>query len=128
MKIFGYSGVQFDSGFPKVEGAKTYSPFKLRTIYEKHMQITQKPPLTELVPEKERVLTDFAFALNEYLGRVEKLALDSEDLTKKSIYDPDNVDVHEIMIASQKARFALNLTKTLADGVIRAYRELTTPR
>jgi hypothetical protein len=56
------------------------------------------------------------------------LSNQSEDLTKKAVYDPDNVDVHEIMIASQKARFALNLTKTIIDGSIRAYKELTSGR
>ncbi len=128
MKIFSYPGVQFPNGFPKVEGAERYSPLRLKTLNEKHMQITQKPPLTEIVPETERIATSFMDQLNNLLGNVESLENQSNELTKKAIYDPDSVDVHEIMIASQKARFALNLTKTISDGLIRAYRELTTPR
>ncbi|GIX42198.1 MAG: flagellar hook-basal body complex protein FliE [Leptospiraceae bacterium] len=128
MDIFSYSGVQFPSGNPKVYGAETISPLKLRTIHEKHMQISQKPPLTDIVPEKERFVSNFAKSLNELLGSVEQLSNESDELTKKAVYDPDNVDVHEIMIAAQKARFALNLTKTITDGVIRAYKELTMPR
>lgn len=128
MKIFSYSGVQFPSGQPKVFGAETISPLKLKTSHEKHIQISQKPPLNEIVPEKERFLTNFADSLNQLLGSVESLSNESDELTKKAIYDPDSIDVHEVMIAAQKARFALNLTKTITDGVIRAYKELTMPR
>jgi len=128
MKIFSYSGVQFPSGYPKVYGAERISPFRLNTNHEKHMQITQKPPLTDIVPENERFASNFAQALNQLLGSVEKLSNQSEDLTKKAVYDPDNVDVHEIMIAAQKSRFALNLTKTILDGSIRAYKELISGR
>lgn len=128
MKIFSYPGVQFPNGFPKIEGSQRYTPFQLRTTSEKHMQISQKPVMSDLVPVKERVATNFMDSLNELLGNVEELSNDSDELTKKSIYDPDSVDVHDVMIAAQKARFALNLTKTVSDGLIRAYRELITPR
>ena len=128
MKIFSYSGVQFPSGYPKVYGAERISPFRLNTNHEKHLQITQKPPLTDIAPENERFASNFAQALNQLLGSVEKLSNQSEDLTKKAVYDPDNVDVHEIMIAAQKSRFALNLTKTILDGSIRAYKELISGR
>ncbi len=128
MKIFSYPGVQFYNGFPKVEGASRYTPFQLRTNSEKHMQISQKPVLSDIVPVKERVATNFMDALNELLGNVEALSNESDELTKKAVYDPDSVDVHDVMIAAQKARFALNLTKTISDGLIRAYRELITPR
>lgn len=128
MKIFSYPGVQFSQGFPKVEGAKRYTPFQLKTTSEKHMQITQKPVMTEIVPMKDRVATNFMDTLNQLLGNVEELSNESEELTRKSVYDPDTVDVHDVMIAAQKARFALNLTKTISDALIRAYRELITPR
>ncbi len=122
MKIFSYPGVQFPSGFPKVEGSDREKPIRLKVLNEKHMQISEKPQ------EPEYFLSSFANSLNQMLGNVESLANQSKELTKKAIYDPDSVDIHEIMIASQKARFALNLTKTLTDGLVRAYRELTTPR
>ncbi|HNE24497.1 MAG TPA: flagellar hook-basal body complex protein FliE, partial [Leptospiraceae bacterium] len=44
------------------------------------------------------------------------------------IYDPDSVEVHDVMIAAEKSRFALTLTKTVADGLVRTFRELTQPR
>ncbi|WP_425435257.1 flagellar hook-basal body complex protein FliE [Leptonema illini] len=78
--------------------------------------------------DPEHMTTTFAQALNEALGNVEGLSKKSEDLTTKAIYDPDSVEAHEVIIASQKARFALNLTKTIADGAVRTFRELTNPR
>lgn len=128
MKIFSYSGVQFPSGFPKVEKAETFNPLQLRTLHEKHIKITQKPPLDDLVPAQDRLATSFAEALNQFINNVETLTTQSDELTKKAVYDPDSVDVHEIMIAAQKARFAINLTKTITDGLVRAYKELITPR
>ncbi|MFN3603162.1 MAG: flagellar hook-basal body complex protein FliE [Leptonema sp. (in: bacteria)] len=128
MKIFSYSGVQFPSGFPKVEKGETINPLQLKTSHEKHMKISQKPYLNDLVPNQERIATNFAESLNQFINSVESLTTESDELTKKAVYDPDSVDVHEIMIAAQKSRFAINLTKTVTDGLVRAYKELITPR
>jgi flagellar hook-basal body complex protein FliE len=44
------------------------------------------------------------------------------------IYNPNSVEAHEVMIASEKARISLTFTKTVVDGIIRAYRDLTNLR
>lgn len=128
MKIFSYAGIQFPNGFPKTEKAQTWNPLQLRTLHEKHMKISQKPPLENTVPSQNRIATNFVEALNQMLNNVESLTNEADELTKKAVYDPDSVDTHEIMIAAQKARFAINLTKTITDGLVRSYKELITPR
>jgi flagellar hook-basal body complex protein FliE len=50
--------------------------------------------------------------------------VDSENLQEKMIVDPESVDIHTVMIATQKAEVALNFAKAVRDEAIRAYREL----
>ena len=47
----------------------------------------------------------------------------SNDLTQKMIHEPESVDIHNVMIAAQKAKIALNFTKAVRDEAIRAYRD-----
>lgn len=122
MKVFTSTGVQFPSAFPKPEGSRTTNPLRLQTLSDRHMQLSGAPP------EADHAVTSFADALNQALGNVETLNERSESLTEKAIYDPDSVEAHDVIIATQKARFAMNLTKTLADGAVRSFRELTNPR
>ncbi len=70
----------------------------------------------------------FASALKSAVEKVNDLQTNADDLTQKMVFNPNSVDAHEVMIAAEKARMAITFTKTLADGVIRAYRELTTLR
>jgi len=78
--------------------------------------------------KSENIAGSFAEALNNAVSGVEKLDANANRLTMQAIMDPDSVEVHQLMIAAEKARFALTLTKNLADGAIRAYKELTNPR
>ncbi len=122
MNIVSTTGVRFNSGMPEVGGSTTANPLRMKTLNDRHMQIASEPK------DPEHVTTTFAQALGEALGNVEALSKRSEDLTVKAVYDPDSVEAHEVILASQKARFALNLTKTIADGAVRTFRELTSQR
>lgn len=122
MNIVTTTGVGFSSGMPKPLGSTTTNPLKLATSFDRHMQIGKT------IENPEHLNSSFANALNQALGNVEELNQRSEDLTNKAIYEPDTVEAHEVLIAAQKSRFALNLTKTVADGVVRSFRELTNPR
>lgn len=75
-------------------------------------------------PGYDDVSTSFADSLMKALGKVNNLQTDSEDLNQKMIYEPESVDIHTVMIATQKAEVALNFTKSVRDEAIRAYREL----
>ena len=122
MNIVTTTGVGFSSGMPKPLGSTTVNPLKLSTNNEKHMQISASPA------NPDHVVSTFAQALTEALGNVETLSTKSDDLMTQAVYEPDSVEAHEVLIAAQKARFALNLTKTVSDGVVRSFRELTSPR
>lgn len=73
---------------------------------------------------KDDVSTSFADSLMKSLGKVNDLQADAEDLNRKMIYAPESVDIHQVMIAGQKAEIALGFTKAVRDEAIRAYRDL----
>jgi len=122
MEILSTKGVQFPNGQPQVMGARSYHGLSLQTGETLHMT-RAKPPM-----DPDRVTEGFGAMLNNALSRVEQLDVRSKKLTSQAVYDPDSVDLHTLIIAGEKSRFALNLTKTVADGLIRSYKELTTPR
>ncbi len=70
------------------------------------------------------ISSSFADALKSAFSKVNNLQSESDGLTNKMIYDPGSVDIHNVMIAAQKAEIALNFTKTVRDDAIRAFREL----
>ncbi len=74
------------------------------------------------------VSTSFADSLMKALGKVNDLQTDSETLQEKMIFHPESVDIHTVMIATQKAEVALNFAKSVRDEAIRAYRELINMR
>jgi flagellar hook-basal body complex protein FliE len=74
--------------------------------------------------EKDDVSGSFADMLNSALSKTNDLQVDSENLMQKMIYKPETVDIHQVMISTQKAEIALGLTKAVRDGAINAYREL----
>ncbi len=122
MNILSTKGVEFSGGQPRVMTAFRSNAFDMKISREEHMV----PGRTAPVPEA--FAGSFAQALQEALGGVEKLDKESTALTARAVYDPDSVEAHEVMLAAEKAKFALNLTKTVADGVVRTFRELTAPK
>ncbi|MBU43710.1 MAG: flagellar hook-basal body complex protein FliE [Spirochaetaceae bacterium] len=122
MDIFSTTGIQTSSMIPRPVGAQTTNPLQMNKGHDRHMQIASVPP------DPNKVVTNFSDALTQALGQVEQLNTRSKELTRQSIYDPDSVEVHDVMIAAQKSKFALNLTKTVADGFVRTIRELTAGR
>ncbi len=74
--------------------------------------------------EKDDVSTSFSDMLNTALGKVNDQQIESENLVQQMIYAPETVDIHQVMIAAQKAEIAMQFTKSVRDEAVRAYREL----
>ena len=122
MDITSMKGIQFSSGMPNVVGADRVQQIAMNTSHERHIS-----PAAGIAPT-ENAAGSFAEVLKTAVGGVEKLDVRSHQLTEQAIYNPDSVEAHQVILAAEKAKFALNLTKNLSDGVIRAYREVTNPR
>jgi flagellar hook-basal body complex protein FliE len=120
-------GIQFSGGMPQFlpSARMPHSSGVDLTISDaRHMQIGGAP----VSPLAENPGKGFGDFLANAVNQVESVDAKSRALSAKSIFDPDSVEVHEVMIAAEKGRFALNLTKTVADGLVRTFRELTQPR
>jgi len=76
----------------------------------------------------DNIAGSFGDVFNKALEKVNEEQIHADELTQQMAIDPDSVDVHEVMIAAEKARLSITFTKTIADGVVRAYKELTSLR
>lgn len=65
----------------------------------------------------------FANTLKEAIANVNDQQIQSDTMTEKLINGGD-VDLHEVMIASQKASITLNATMEVRNKVIEAYQEI----
>ncbi len=131
IEIASTKGVHFPSGFPKVIGAQNNTNTSLRTSHPLHMQVPTSNSIkenTSAIQESSSSMKSFGDFLKSSIENVEGLDAKSNELSNKAIYDPESVEVHDVLLASEKARFALNFTKTLSDGLIRTFKELTNPR
>ena len=73
--------------------------------------------------ETRQRATSFADVLKGYLENVDSTVKQSSDLAAKAAAgEIDNV--HDVMIASQKAKLALELTVTVRDKAVEAYQEM----
>ena len=65
----------------------------------------------------------FANTLKEAIAKVNDQQIQSDTMTEKLINGED-VELHEVMIASQKASVTLNATLEVRNKVIEAYQEI----
>lgn len=65
----------------------------------------------------------FANTLREAIDKVNDYQVQSDTLTNKLIQG-ENVELHEVMIAAQKANITLNATVEIRNKVIEAYQEI----
>ena len=70
--------------------------------------------------EAQRAFSQF---LKEAINEVNKQQMESDQLTTK-LAKGENVDLHNVMIASQKASVSLQLAIEVRNKVIEAYQEL----
>ena len=66
----------------------------------------------------------FADALSQALHGVNDLQQESLALNQQMLIDPDGVDSHDLTIAMSKANMALQITKSVVDNALKAYREI----
>lgn len=85
-------------------------------------QITETQKLTTQ-PTPYEAGQKFSNFLNEAIQSVNNQQIQSDTMTQKLINGQD-VDLHEVMIASQKASITLNATMEVRNKVIDAYQEI----
>lgn len=94
------------------------------------MRILSKSPFTELgskpTIQKTNAKEQWQFALDKFqtaVGEVDSLGKQSEKLTQDAVLGRvDNL--HDVMIAAEKARTAMNLTLEVRNKALDAYKEI----
>lgn len=79
---------------------------------------TTRPSITPFEAQKS-----FASVLKETLNNVNKQQIESDVLTDK-LARGENIDLHQVMIASQKASITLQATLEVRNKVVEAYQEM----
>jgi flagellar hook-basal body complex protein FliE len=70
----------------------------------------------------------FDEAMLQALNGVNDLQLESSDAIETMMTNPDAIDPHDVTIAMAKANMSLNITRTVLDRVVRAWRDLINTR
>jgi len=65
----------------------------------------------------------FASVLKESINKVNETQIQSDKMTEKLIKG-ENIDLHQVMIASQKASITMQTTLEIRNKVIEAYQEI----
>lgn len=78
----------------------------------------QVKPTTSFEAQKS-----FASVLKETINNVNKAQIDSDVMTEK-LARGENIDLHQVMITSQKASITLQATMEVRNKVVEAYQEM----
>lgn len=83
-----------------------------------NLQKAQKPVITPYEAQKS-----FSSILKNSIEKVNQTQIESDRLTEKLITGKD-VDLHQVMIASQKASITTQLTLEIRNKAVEAYQEM----
>ncbi len=89
---------------------------------------TNKKHFSNKVTKDLDVEQSFGSVFNNALKKVNDLQVESDTMTKKMIVAPDEVNIHDVMIAAQKAKMSLEFVKAIRDKVVRAYQDIMNMR
>ena len=73
-------------------------------------------------------LTKFGDSVKEALQDANNMQIQSDRLATQMVRKPDSVNVHDVMIAAQKAQLSLDLTKQVLTRAVQAYQNITNLR
>lgn len=90
----------------------------VKTMNEKHF--TGKPKLEP----NDDVVKPFADLLFKAVDKVNSHQLDANDLQHTLAINPEEVNIHEVMIATEKARLSVSFFKTIIEKAVKAYQEI----
>jgi len=92
-----------------------------RATHPRHFGIIDKPVVSD---GRKNFIGEFGDILNKQISKVNEIQLTSDELTQKLAVTPNEVNIHDVMIAAEKAQLALNFTRTIRDKLITAYQTL----
>ena len=73
-------------------------------------------------------MASFSEAVKQSIRDTNDLQIRSDRLATRMIREPDSVQLHDVIIAAQKAQLALDYTRTVVTRAAQAYQSLTNLR
>ena len=95
---------------------------KLNATHGKHFGFEDK------LEKASKQDNSFGKLLENELVKVNQYQFDSDAMAQKLAVSPKDVNIHDVMIAAEKAEFALNFARSIRDKVVRAFHELINMR
>ncbi len=89
----------------------------------RHMKVVGQNAPDE-IPEA----STFADLVRKGLNAANEDQLNSNEMFVKMITEPDSVEVHDVSIAMAKANMSLQITKSVVDGAVQAYKDIINMR
>ena len=79
-------------------------------------------------PDEIPEASTFSDLVRQGLNAANQDQLDSTELFTKMVTQPDSVEVHDVSIAMAKANMSLQMTKSIVDGAVQAYKDIINMR
>ncbi len=115
-----------------VFGSTAMGSFSANALVERQ---TTARSLPKLVPSSEgkeakakEAGSDFGSALLNALDGVNKDQVDASGAIETFLVDPDSIEAHDVTVAMAKANMSLNITRTVLDRVVRAWKDIINTR
>jgi len=128
--LFGIPGVSSSVGVRSVAGGSLTGAtpvggdkLRLSRVDPRHFATGGGTPA--LGGEKQ---ASFADAMLKAMDGVNAAQADSSNAMEAMLIDPDSVDAHDVTIAMAKANMSLNITRTVLDRVVRAWKDIINTR
>lgn len=83
----------------------------------------EKNQMTDIAPTPFEAQKSFGSFLKDSINKVNEGQIQSDKLTEK-LARGENVDLHQVMIASQKASISFQATMEIRNKVVEAYQEV----
>lgn len=77
----------------------------------------------QIKPTSYEAQQNFGAYLKDAINNVNRQQIQSDTLTQKLVMG-ENIELHEVMVAAQKASITLNATMEIRNKVVEAYQEI----
>ena len=89
----------------------------------RHMKVLGQNDPAEIPDE-----ATFSDLVRKGLNAANQDQVDSSNMFVKMITEPDSVEVHDVSISMAKANMSLQMTKSIVDGAVQAYKDIINMR
>jgi len=93
-----------------------------RTV-SRHLQVRGENDPAEIPSE-----ASFADLVRKGMNAANDAQMDSQEIFTQMITSPNSVEAHDVSIAMAKANMTLQMTKSIVDGAVKAYKDIINMR